>query len=159
MISSKKSPAVSGPEKAILIGTFQRRTEEAKSTEYLDELEFLADTAGANVVRRFQQRLDMPHPKTYLGSGKMQEVRDFCKAKGVDLVIFDDELTPSQLKNIEGLLSVKVMDRTHLILDIFAARARTSHARTQVELAQYEYLLPRLTKMWTTCRNKKEGLA
>lgn len=158
MISSKKSPAVSGPEKAILIGTFQRRTEEAKSTEYLDELEFLADTAGADVVRRFQQRLDMPHPKTYLGSGKMQEVRDFCKAKGVDLVIFDDELTPSQLKNIEGLLSVKVMDRTHLILDIFAARARTSHARTQVELAQYEYLLPRLTKMWTHLQKQKGGI-
>ena len=143
---------------AILIGTFQRRTEEAKSTEYLDELEFLADTAGANVVRRFQQRLDMPHPKTYLGSGKMQEVRDFCKAKGVDLVIFDDELTPSQLKNIEGLVSVKVMDRTHLILDIFAARARTSHARTQVELAQYEYLLPRLTKMWTHLQKQKGGI-
>ena len=100
----------------------------------------------------------MPHPKTYLGSGKMQEVRDFCKAKGVDLVIFDDELTPSQLKNIEGLLSVKVMDRTHLILDIFAARARTSHARTQVELAQYEYLLPRLTKMWTHLQKQKGGI-
>lgn len=158
MIENKKSIASSGAESAILIGTFGRRSEEDKCREYLDELQFLAETAGARTLKRFVQRLDVPHPRTYLGSGKIQEVKNFVKSKEVDLIIFDDELTPSQLKSLESILDAKVMDRTNLILDIFAARARTSHARTQVELAQYEYLLPRLTKMWTHLQKQKGGI-
>ena len=145
-------------ERAVLVGTFRLRQEEKQTEEFLNELAFLADTAGAVVVERFTQRLDMPHPKTYLGSGKLEEVRQFVKEQHIDLVVFDDELNPSQLKNVEAVLDIKVMDRTNLILDIFASRARTSYARTQVELAQYEYLLPRLTKMWTHLQKQKGGI-
>lgn len=145
-------------EKAILIGIINRWQDEEKSKEYLDELEFLADTAGADALQRFTQKLDTPHPKTFLGSGKMEEIHGYIKSNDIDVAIFDDELTPSQLKSIEQLFKCKVLDRTNLILDIFAARAETSYARTQVELAQYEYLLPRLTRMWTHLERQKGGI-
>jgi GTP-binding protein HflX len=145
-------------ERAILIGIINREQPEEKINEYLDELAFLADTAGAVSVERFVQRLEYPNPKTFLGSGKMNEINDFIVANKIDLAIFDDELTPSQLKNIERLFEIKVLDRTNLILDIFAKRAQTSYARTQVELAQYEYLLPRLTRMWTHLERQKGGI-
>ena len=118
----------------------------------------MAETAGAETIALFTQKLDRPDPKLFLGSGKMNEIKEYVGEHEIDLVIFDDELSPSQLKNIEKLLEVKVMDRTNLILDIFAARAQTSYARTQVELAQYEYLLPRLTRMWTHLERQKGGI-
>jgi GTP-binding protein HflX len=145
-------------ERAVLIGIINREQPEEKITEYLDELAFLADTAGADSIERFVQRLDFPNPKTFLGSGKMNEIKDFIEENKIDLAIFDDELSPSQLKNIERLFDIKVLDRTNLILDIFAGRAQTSYARTQVELAQYEYLLPRLTRMWTHLERQKGGI-
>jgi len=145
-------------EKAVLIGAITRQQPEDKITEYLDELEFLADTAGADSIARFVQRLEFYHPKTFLGQGKMEEIKAFIDENKIDLAIFDDELTPSQLKNIERLFEIKVLDRTNLILDIFAARAQTSYARTQVELAQCEYLLPRLTRMWTHLERQKGGI-
>lgn len=145
-------------ERCVLIGAITRDQDEVKSQEYLDELEFLADTAGAQTVKRFVQKLDMPHPKTFLGTGKMEEILAYIKDNEIDIAIFDDELSPSQIKNIERMFEIKVMDRTNLILDIFAARAQTSYARTQVELAQYEYLLPRLTRMWTHLERQKGGI-
>jgi len=145
-------------EKAVLIGAITRQQPEDKIAEYLDELEFLADTAGADSIARFVQRLEFYHPKTFLGQGKMEEIKAFIDENKIDLAIFDDELTPSQLKNIERLFEIKVLDRTNLILDIFAARAQTSYARTQVELAQCEYLLPRLTRMWTHLERQKGGI-
>ncbi len=154
----EKKQKSSSRERAILVGTFKFREDENRCKEYLDELAFLADTAGADCIKVFVQRIDVPHPKTYVGSGKMDEIVDFIKANEIELVIFDDELSPSQLKNIEHRLESKVMDRTHLILDIFAGRARTSYASTQVELAQYEYLLPRLSKMWTHLQKQKGGI-
>lgn len=151
-------PRSSERERAVLIGIINRWQDEEKSEEYLDELEFLADTAGADSICRFTQKLDTPHPKTFLGTGKMDEIHKFIVDNDIDMAIFDDELTPSQLKNIEHLFQCKVLDRTNLILDIFAARAETSYARTQVELAQYEYLLPRLTRMWTHLERQKGGI-
>jgi GTP-binding protein HflX len=145
-------------ERAVLVGIITRFQTEEKITEYLDELEFLADTAGADVAKRFVQKLDQPNPRTFVGSGKIEEIIEFVKSEKIDLIIFDDELTPSQLKNLERTFEIKVLDRTNLILDIFAARARTSYARTQVELAQYEYLLPRLTRMWTHLERQKGGI-
>ena len=145
-------------ERCILIGAVTRDQNEAKSEEYLEELRFLAYTAGAETLEVFTQKLDRPDSSTFLGSGKMEEIKEYVQEYGVDLAIFDDELSPSQLKNIERLLEIKVMDRTNLILDIFAARAQTSYARTQVELAQYEYLLPRLTRMWTHLERQKGGI-
>ncbi len=145
-------------ERCILIGIVNRWQDEEKSAEYLDELEFLADTAGADAAKRFTQKLDTPHPKTFLGSGKMDEIHKYIVDHDIDMAIFDDELTPSQLKSIEQMFKCKVLDRTNLILDIFAARAQTSYARTQVELAQYEYLLPRLTRMWTHLERQKGGI-
>jgi len=142
----------------VLVGAVTRLQDETKANEYLDELRFLAETAGAETVAVFSQKLDKPDPKLFLGSGKMDEIKAYLDAEEVDLVIFDDELSPSQLKNIERLFECKVMDRTNLILDIFAARAQTSYARTQVELAQYEYLLPRLTRMWTHLERQKGGI-
>lgn len=126
--------------------------------EYLDELEFLADTAGAKTLKRFTQKLDHPDRKFFVGSGKLEEINQYVKAHEVDMVIFDDELSPSQLRNIEKFLNCKILDRNNLILDIFAKRARTSHAKTQVELAQYQYLLPRLTRMWTHLERQKGGI-
>ena len=145
-------------EKAVLVGLITQNQSEEKLTEYLDELEFLAFTAGASVDRRFTQRLTKPDSKTFIGSGKAQEIRDYVKENQIGTVIFDDELSPSQLKNLEREIDVKILDRTNLILDIFAQRAQTSYARTQVELAQYEYLLPRLTRMWTHLERQQGGI-
>jgi GTPase len=153
-------------EKAVLVGLVHQFQQEEMLQEYLDELAFLVLTAGGIEVKRFVQKVDKPHPKTFIGSGKLDEVKQFVEANGIDMVVFDDELSPSQLKNIEKVLNpkefsdtnVKVLDRTNLILDIFAQRARTSHARTQVELAQYQYLLPRLTRMWTHLERQKGGI-
>ena len=147
-----------GQEKAILIGYSNKKQPDEVITEFLDELEFLAETAGAVTIERFTQKLDYPDPKTFLGSGKMEQISDFIKANDIDLAIFDDELTPSQLRNVEKILEIKVLDRTNLILDIFAARAQTSYARTQVELAQCQYLLPRLTRLWTHLERQKGGI-
>ena len=147
-----------GLERCILIGAITREQNEIKSREYLEELEFLALTAGAKTIDIFQQKLDKPDSNTFLGSGKMEEIERYVKEKKIDLAIFDDELSPSQLKNIEKLFNVKILDRTNLILDIFASRAQTSYARTQVLLAQYEYLLPRLTRLWTHLERQKGGI-
>jgi GTP-binding protein HflX len=145
-------------EKAVLIGILNREQNEEKVTEYLDELEFLTYTAGGEVLKRFVQRMDVPNPKTLIGSGKMLEVEKFVEENEIGSVIFDDELTPAQQRNIEKQLRCKIIDRTSLILDIFAQRAQTSYARTQVELAQYEYLLPRLTGLWTHLERQKGGI-
>ena len=145
-------------EKTVLVGIINSRQDVIQSKEYLDELAFLAFTAGGEVMNRFTQKIDFPNPKTFIGSGKMQEVLDYVKENDVSSVIFDDELTPAQQGNIEKTLKVKVLDRTGLILDIFAKRAQTSYARTQVELAQYEYLLPRLKGLWTHLERQRGGI-
>ncbi|MAM18559.1 MAG: GTPase HflX [Christiangramia sp.] len=145
-------------EKTVLIGIVTREQDADKLEEYLDELEFLTYTAGGEVVKRFSQKMDMPNPKTFIGTGKMEEVREFVKEHEIGAVIFDDELTPAQQKNVEKILKCKILDRTGLILDIFAQRAQTSYARTQVELAQYEYLLPRLAGMWTHLERQRGGI-
>jgi GTP-binding protein HflX len=145
-------------EKVVLIGIINREQPEDKVTEYLDELEFLTYTAGGEVIKRFVQRMDLPNPKTLIGSGKLLEVETFVHENDIGSVIFDDELSPSQQRNIEKQLRCKIIDRTSLILDIFAQRAQTSYARTQVELAQYEYLLPRLTGLWTHLERQKGGI-
>nr|WP_299382387.1 GTPase HflX [Allomuricauda sp.] len=145
-------------EKAVLIGVINKDQNEIKVKEYLDELEFLTYTAGGEVTKRFTQRIEVPNPKTYIGSGKMEEVQHYVKEYEIGSVIFDDELSPAQQNNIEKLLKCKILDRTSLILDIFAQRAKTSYARTQVELAQYEYLLPRLTGLWTHLERQRGGI-
>lgn len=145
-------------ENAVLVGVINSRQDENQSKEYLDELEFLTFTAGGLVLKRFTQKIDPPNPKTFIGSGKMAEVLEFIKSNDISSVIFDDELSPAQQGNIEKLLKVKVLDRTGLILDIFAQRAQTSYARTQVELAQYQYLLPRLKGLWTHLERQKGGI-
>lgn len=145
-------------EKAVLIGVMNRQQNEERVKEYLDELEFLTYTAGGEVCKRFVQRMEIPNPKTYIGSGKMEEVEAYVDAHEIGSVIFDDELSPAQQRNIEKQLRCKILDRTSLILDIFAQRAQTSYARTQVELAQYEYLLPRLTGLWTHLERQKGGI-
>ncbi len=146
------------PEKVILVGVISQLQTVEQVTEYLEELAFLADTAGAEVVKVFTQKLEYPHPKTFVGKGKMEEIAEYVNANCVDAVIFDDELSPSQVRNIEELLDRKVVDRNNLILDIFASRAQTAHAKTQVELAQYQYLLPRLTNLWTHLSRQKGGV-
>ncbi|AVM50650.1 GTPase HflX [Capnocytophaga sp. oral taxon 878] len=145
-------------EKVVLVGIINQIQTEEKSKEYLDELEFLTYTAGGEVLKRFTQKLDVPNPKTFIGTGKMEEVQQFVEENEVGTVIFDDELTPAQQKNIERILKAKILDRTGLILDIFAQRAQTSYSRTQVELAQYEYLLPRLTGLWTHLERQRGGI-
>ena len=145
-------------EKCVLIGLVTRSQNEEKMTEYLDELEFLAYTAGGQVLKRFTQKLERPNPKTFIGTGKMEDVAAYVEQHEVGTVIFDDELTPAQQKNIERILRCKIVDRTYLILDIFARRAQTSYARTQVELAQYEYLLPRLVGLWTHLERQRGGI-
>jgi GTP-binding protein HflX len=144
---------------AILIGLITPEQSETKLGEYLDELEFLAKTAGIQSVKRFTQRLDYSHPVSFVGSGKLLEIKDFTENKNnkIDIVIFDDELTTKQLRNLETILKVKIMDRTSLILDIFASRAQTAHAKKQVELAQYNYMLPRLTHLWTHLERQSGG--
>ena len=145
-------------EKAVLVGLITKGQNEELLEEYLDELTFLTETAGAIPLKRFTQKLERPDTKTFVGKGKLQEIVAYIKEKEVDLLVFDDELSPSQLRNIEKEAGCKVMDRNNLILDIFAGRAQTSHARTQVELAQYQYLLPRLTRMWTHLERQKGGI-
>ena len=145
-------------EKAVLIGLITQNQDLEKSNEYLDKLEFLTFTAGGEVLKRFVQKLATPNSRTFLGSGKIEEVQEYIKLHEVGLVVFDDELTPAQQRNIEKILDCKVLDRTNLILDIFAQRAQTSYARTQVELAQYQYLLPRLTGMWTHLERQRGGI-
>lgn len=145
-------------EKVVLVGIINQTQNEEKSKEYLDELEFLTYTAGGEVLKRFTQKLDVPNPKTFIGTGKMEEVQQFVEENQVGTVIFDDELSPAQQKNIERILKAKILDRTGLILDIFAQRAQTSYSRTQVELAQYQYLLPRLTGLWTHLERQRGGI-
>lgn len=145
-------------EKVVLVGIINHKQNEEKSKEYLDELEFLTYTAGGEVLTRFTQKMDIPNPKTFIGSGKMQEIQEFVQENQVGTIVFDDELSPAQQKNIEKILKIKVLDRTGLILDIFAQRAQTSYSRTQVELAQYQYLLPRLTGLWTHLERQRGGI-
>ena len=145
-------------ETAVLVGLINQEQDQKQAQEYLDELEFLADTAGAKVEKQFFQRLDVPNHATFVGSGKLLEIQNFVKIHEIDTVIFDDELSPTQLRNIERTLECKVLDRTNLILDIFAKRAQTAHAKTQVELAQYQYMLPRLTRMWTHLERQRGGI-
>ncbi|GGG92614.1 GTPase HflX [Polaribacter pacificus] len=145
-------------EKAVLIGIISQYQDEIQSKEYLDELQFLTETAGGVPVKRFVQKLEKPHPKTFLGTGKLEEVKAYIESHDIGTAIFDDELSPAQMRNIEKVLDCKILDRTNLILDIFAQRAQTSSAKTQVELAQCEYLLPRLTRLWTHLDKQKGGI-
>lgn len=153
-------PFITTPEQesAVLIGLVNREQNLKEVEEFLNELAFLTETAGAKPLRTFIQRMDAPNPKTFVGIGKLAEIEDFVKREDIDLVIFDDELSPSQIRNIEKVMNRRILDRTNLILDIFARRAITSHAKTQVELAQYQYLLPRLTRMWTHLERQKGGI-
>ena len=153
MIETSKSV-----EKAILVGIIYPGQDEREVDDFLEELSFLTETAGAEPVKRFIQKLDVPNPRTFVGSGKIGEITLYVKENNVDIAIFDDELSASQIRNIEKALGCRILDRTNLILDIFAHRARTSHARTQVELAQYQYLLPRLTGMWTHLERQRGGI-
>ncbi|MDE7409693.1 MAG: GTPase HflX [Muribaculaceae bacterium] len=145
-------------ERTVLVGLVTQKQNEAKVNEYLDELEFLAKTAGAEPEKRFVQKLEYPNPRTYVGTGKLEEIRKYVEDHEIGLVIFDDDLSSKQVLNIEKELKVKILDRTSLILDIFAKRAQTATARTQVELAQYQYLLPRLTRMWTHLERQRGGI-
>jgi GTPase len=145
-------------ETAVLIGLITNRQDESRVNETLNELDFLLETAGGEAIKRFIQRLDKPDSRTFVGSGKLEEIKSFIKAENIGTVVFDDELSPSQLRNIERELECKIVDRTSLILDIFAKRARTATARTQVELAQYQYLLPRLSRMWTHLEKQRGGI-
>jgi GTP-binding protein HflX len=146
------------PEKAVLVGLALPGQNRERLQEYLEELAFLVETAGGIPTFRFTQQLDRPDVRFYVGSGKLQEIKNYIEEQEIGLVVFDDELSPSQLRNIEKFLGCKILDRTNLILDIFAQRARTAHAKTQVELAQYQYLLPRLTRMWTHLERQRGGI-
>ena len=145
-------------ESAVLVGLITPQQPEERAKEYLDELAFLADTAGATPVKFFVQKLDYPNPKTFVGPGKLKEIKEYLVAHDIGLVIFDDELSPGQLRNIERELNVLILDRTNLILDIFAKRAQTANAKTQVELAQLQYMLPRLTRLWTHLERQQGGI-
>jgi GTP-binding protein HflX len=145
-------------EKAVLIGVINAEQTEKQAQEYLDELAFLTKTAGADPVKQFMQKIDKPNPRTFVGSGKLEEIISFVKENQINLIIFDDELSPTQLRNIERMIKIRILDRTNLILDIFAKRARTAHSKVQVELAQYQYLLPRLTRMWTHLERQRGGI-
>ena len=145
-------------EKTVIVGIVTQKQDEEKLKEYLDELEFLTFTAGGEVVKRFSQKMERPNPKTFVGTGKIEEINQYVIENSISTVIFDDELSPSQQKNISKIIDCKILDRTHLILDIFAQRAETSYARTQVELAQCQYLLPRLSGMWTHLERQKGGI-
>lgn len=145
-------------ETAVLVGVITNSQGEEQTEEYLNELAFLATTAGAETRKAYTQRLDVPHPATFIGKGKLEEVSAYVKEHKIDMVIFDDDLSPAQLRNVERQVNCKVLDRSNLILDIFASRARTAHAKTQVELAQYQYILPRLTRMWTHLERQKGGI-
>jgi GTPase len=152
IITSRKA------ETAILIGVILPRQSEDEVHDYLEELEFLAETAGAITQKRFLQKIDVPNPRTFIGSGKVIEIKEYVELNEIDLIIFDDELTPTQLRNLEKEFERKVLDRTNLILDVFAQRAKTAYAKTQVELAQYQFLLPRLTRLWTHLERQRGGI-
>lgn len=158
MLKKKETHIKKGPEKAVLVGLSSKRDGRDKVHEYLDELAFLVETAGGKPVKRFTQSLDTPNPKTYVGSGKLEEISQYVEAAEIDIVVFDDELGPSQIRNLDKVLECKILDRTNLILDIFAKRAQTAHAKVQVELAQHQYLLPRLTGMWTHLERQRGGI-
>lgn len=145
-------------ERAVLVGIIKERSQEQQAMEYLDELRFLADTAGAETLKVFTQRMPHPHKRTFVGEGKLEEIKAYVIENEIDSIIFDDELSPSQMRNLEAELKIKILDRTNLILDIFAQRATTAYAKTQVELAQYQYLLPRLTGMWTHLERQRGGI-
>ena len=145
-------------EKAILVGLIYPGQDEREVEDFLEELSFLTETAGAEPVKRFIQKIDVPNPRTFVGSGKIEEIALFVRENNIDIAIFDDELSPSQIRNIEETLGCRILDRTNLILDIFAGRARSSNARTQVELAKYQYLLPRLTGLWTHLERQMGGI-
>ena len=145
-------------ERAVFVGVIKQNDDERQIMEYLDELEFLAETAGAIGVKKFIQKVDRPDSRTYIRSGKLIEIKQYCEENEIEVVIFDDELSPTQLRNIERELNIRILDRTNLILDIFAQRAKTAYAKMQVELAQYQYLLPRLTRMWTHLERQKGGI-
>ncbi|MBQ3614241.1 MAG: GTPase HflX [Bacteroidales bacterium] len=145
-------------EKAVFVGVIKQGDDERQVMEYLDELEFLAETAGAIGVKKFIQKVDRPDSRTYIRSGKLLEIKEYIEENEIEVVIFDDELSPTQLRNIERELNIRILDRTNLILDIFAQRAKTAYAKMQVELAQYQYLLPRLTRMWTHLERQKGGI-
>jgi GTP-binding protein HflX len=158
VIEKKKYNFTAGePEKVVLVGLITPKQDEAKVAEYLDELSFLAETAGAVTCCKFTQRLDHPQAKSYIGSGKIDEIKTYIDEQEIGTVIFDDELNPSQLRNLEKNLECKIIDRTNLILDIFARRAKTAYAKTQVELAQYQYMLPRLTRLWSHLERQRGG--
>ena len=154
----KSKQSIEEQEFCLLVGVAHSRISEDEALEHLEELRFLAETAGAKTEKMFLQNLSVPNPKTYVGSGKIEEIRGYVKSKDISLVIFDDELSPSQLRNVEKILGCKILDRTILILDIFASRAMTYHAKTQVELAQLQYMLPRLTGLWTHLERQKGGI-
>jgi len=158
LIEKKNNVIKKKPETAVLVGLVTNSQQKEKVQEYLDELSFLVETAGGVPVERFTQSLDYPNSRTYVGSGKLEEIRQYVKAAEIDMVIFDDELGGSQIRNLEKTLECKILDRTNLILDIFAKRAQTAHAKVQVELAQYQYLLPRLTGMWTHLERQRGGI-
>ncbi len=145
-------------EKVVLVGVITQHQKQEQAEEYLEELSFLAFTAGGNVIKKFLQRLPYPNPRTYIGEGKLNEIATYVKDQEVDIVVFDDELSPSQIRNLEQTIKCKILDRSNLILDIFATRARTAQAKYQVELAQAQYLLPRLTRMWTHLSKQKGGI-
>lgn len=145
-------------ERTVLVGLITQKQTPQKVDEYLDELEFLAETAGAEVVARFTQKLDLPNSRTFVGQGKLAEIKEYIDKNNIGMVIFDDDLSAKQVANIEKELQVKILDRSSLILDIFAKRAQTATAKTQVELAQYRYLLPRLTRMWTHLERQRGGI-
>ncbi len=155
---SDRLGVIKDEEKAVLVGVINQHQDERMVSDYLDELAFLVKTAGAETVKRFTQQLSVPNPGTFIGSGKLTEIQHFVKEENIDLVVFDDDLSPSQHRNIEKALRCKILDRSNLILDIFARRAQTAHAKTQVELAQYEYILPRLAGMWTHLERQRGGI-
>jgi len=146
------------PEKAVLVGVINQEQNSEQVQEFLEELAFLTETAGAIPVKQFTQKLNIPNARTFIGEGKLEEVEYYVKDNDIDMIVFDDDLSPTQLRNIEKVLKCKIIDRTNLILDIFAKRAQTAHAKTQVELAQYEYLLPRLTGLWTHLERQRGGI-
>ena len=151
-------PTANPSEKAVIIGLISGSQNEKLTMEYLDELEFLTQTSGALAMKRFVQRLPSPHPSTFVGKGKINEIKEYIEENDIDLAIFDDDLSPTQIRNIERILCCKILDRSNLILDIFASRARSANSKVQVELAQYQYLLPRLTRMWTHLERQKGGI-
>lgn len=157
-MEEKSKSTATVQETCVLVGVITNDQTEDMTKEYIEELEFLAETAGVITKKKFLQRIDRPNPKTYIGSGKMEEIKAYIQEEKIDVAIFDDELSPSQLRNIERELAIKILDRNNLILDIFAGRARTAHAKTQVELAQLEYIMPRLTRMWTHLDRMKGGV-